>query len=278
MSKSSRQIIPDGLVNLLFTTGMLLVLVSLPMGIFLALQSYRELHYDWRWAILAGVVVTIGVALVGSLFYSLGKLIVRQRRKVEEEMARTGAGATSMKTATHRHTGPDTVSIERGAKFWFQVENIPESPGVVVRGVPEDGRWRYETQPKRSVYSPFNLLKKPDFVVADGQGQEVLRVRRSGRFPARFEMLENGQSIGKIVLRSILRNKYTIEFKDGSIWTFHMPLFTIYFSGESTVGSHVWVMVGPSKREWNLLFETGAEDKHLAFGLAFIHREWWCYS
>src|SRR5207244_4308827 len=118
-------------------------------------------------------------------------------------------------------------------------------PGVI--------RWRYETHPRRSVYSPLNLLKKPDFILSDGQGQEVLRVVRKTRFPPRFKMVESGRTVGKIALRSILRNKYSIEFDEGPRWLFRMTLFTIYFPGVSSTGNRAWVVVGPSKRQWNVL-------------------------
>ena len=29
--------------------------------------------------------------------------------------------------------------------------------------------------------------------------------------------------------------------------------------------------------QWTLLAEAGADDVRLLAGLAFIHREWWCY-
>ena len=57
-----------------------------------------------------------------------------------------------------------------------------------------------------------------------------------------------------------------------------MPLFTVYFHGESSSNSRVWVVVGPSKRQWTLLAEAGSDDERLLAALAFIHREWWCYS
>jgi len=104
----------------------------------------------------------------------------------------------------------------------------------------------------------------------------VLRVRKVGRFPPRFEMIENGVSVGTIRRRGFLRNRYTVDFPSGPSWTIHLPLFTLNFGGVSSAGGKVWILVGPPKLQWNLLFQSGAADVRLLFALAFIHREWWC--
>lgn len=184
-------------------------------------------------------------------------------------------------TATHpvqpRWAAPSDAQVQGGNQYIFDIENTPETPGVIL-GKPGITRWRYEGQPKRSVYSPLNLLRKPDFVLSDPQAQEVLRVVRETRFPPRFKIVERGQTVGSVALRSILRNKYRIRFNGGPDWLFRMTLFTVYFPGVSSAGTRVWVRVGPSKRQWNLLVEPEADSVYLLACLAFIHREWWCYS
>jgi hypothetical protein len=176
-----------------------------------------------------------------------------------------------------QQTRPDAGDIERGIQYCFQIGRETDSPGVILCK-PNVIRWQYETRPRRSPYSLMNLLKKPDFVITNPGGQEVLQVRRVKRLPPSFEMIEHNQVVAKIAMRSILRNKYRLEFKAGPIWTFCMPLFTVFFWGESTAGTKVWVRVGPSKKQWNLLAEPGVDSVHLLSGLAFIHREWWCYN
>ena len=176
-----------------------------------------------------------------------------------------------------RHARPNALDLERGAYYAFQIDIKLDAPGVIV-AKPGVICWRYETRPKRSAYSPINLFRKPEFVITNIEGQELLSIRRCTRLPPCFEMIENGQVVGKIALRSILRNKYTLQFHAGPVWTFRMPLFTLNFRGESTEGTYVWARVGPQKTQWNLLVESGADSLHLLSGLAFIHREWWCYS
>jgi len=136
-------------------------------------------------------------------------------------------GITAMNPVRLRYTAPDDTQVKRGNEYKFDIENTPETPGVILVK-PGVIRWRYESQPRRSVYSALNLLRKPDFVLSDGQGQEVLRVVRETRFPPRFKILERGRTVGKIALRSILRNKYSIEFNRGPRWLFRMTLFTVY--------------------------------------------------
>ena len=184
---------------------------------------------------------------------------------------------TTQNPAPLRYTAPDNAQVQGGNQYIFDIANTPETPGVIL-AKPGITRWRYETQPRRSAYSLFNLLRKPDFVLFDTQGQEILRIVRQTRFPPRFKMVARDQVVGKIALRSLLRNKYAIEFDGGPRWLFRMTLFTVYFPGVSSTGTRVWVVVGPSKRQWNVLVEPAADNVYLLAGLAFIHREWWCYA
>jgi hypothetical protein len=103
-------------------------------------------------------------------------------------------------------------------------------------------------------------------------------VRRRGGFATAFEMIENGARVGTIRRRPVLKNKYMLDLGSGSAWTFHLPLFTVRFGGVSSAGGKVWILVGPPKLQWNLLFQSGAADVRLLSALAFIHREWWCYA
>ena len=61
-------------------------------------------------------------------------------------------------------------------------------------------------------------------------------------------------------------------------WMFRMPLFTVFFGGESTAGELFWVEVGPSNLQWNVLFQPGTDQVPLVAGLAFLHRQRWCYG
>jgi hypothetical protein len=42
---------------------------------------------------------------------------------------------------------------------------------------------------------------------------------------------------------------------------FRMPLFTIFFFGESKEGSEIGVRVGPSERQWNILIKPGLVER-----------------
>jgi hypothetical protein len=89
-------------------------------------------------------------------------------------------------------------------------------------------------------------------------------------------VIEHEQIVGKIALRSILGNKYTIELQAGAIWTFHLPLFSSRFQGKTLAGNRIWAMEGPgSKTSWCVLLEPGADSVYLLSSLAFIHLLRW---
>jgi len=76
-------------------------------------------------------------------------------------------------------------------------------------------------------------------------------------------------------MRSMFRNKYSVSIAGVNSWTFRMRLFTIRFYGVSSAGAEIWVVVGPSKMEWNILIKAGVKERPLVAALAFIHTEWW---
>ena len=90
--------------------------------------------------------------------------------------------------------------------------------------------------------------------------------------------MDGDNVIGRIRMSSLLRNKYAIDINGVNSWTFQMPLFTVRFRGDSNTGTDIWVVVGPSKMEWNILIRPGISDRQLVAALAFIHNEWWNYS
>ncbi len=92
MSASPKPSTTDKLLGLLIITGFMLLLMALPVGIVLCLQVRYQLHSDWQWAIIHGVVMTMATAVVGGLFLCTGEFIVQrrwkaQRRAVHDEAA-----------------------------------------------------------------------------------------------------------------------------------------------------------------------------------------------
>jgi hypothetical protein len=92
-------------------------------------------------------------------------------------------------------------------------------------------------------------------------------------FPSVFNLLEDGKLIGKVRMSSVLRNRYSIELDGWKSWTFHMPLYSIYFSGQSTTGTEVWIAIGPRENQWNILLAPRLPDRTCAAILAFIHND-----
>jgi hypothetical protein len=174
--------------------------------------------------------------------------------------------------------GPDEDCVARGAKYSCQIARRGSSHSGVVLDEQGEIRWRYgvrKTPSGRRSWKPFT---KKDFVVTDAQTQQEIIFRRLSRFPPRFQILDAQGERGIVRMTSILRNKYTISLKDRQPWTFRMPLFTIKFWGGAGNSPEFWVMIGPSKMEWNILIKPGIDDQPLAAALSFIHVQWWNYS
>jgi hypothetical protein len=126
---------------------------------------------------------------------------------------------------------------------------------------------------RRFLPYPFGFFRLPDFVVYDQANLELFRVKRERKWPrARFLMVGNGAPICTIRQRSVLLNKYTLEFADGQHWTFRMPLFTVDFGGSSQAGETIRVRLW-SHNVWYVFIEPTADRPQLAAALAFIHRE-----
>ncbi len=183
---------------------------------------------------------------------------------------------TSLRHSLASLAGPTDEIIKKGRKFISQIHETVDYAGSIV-DESGDVVWRSETHPTRSPHSPANLLKKPAFIIVEPDGSEIARVSRSRRLPPTFSIRDTKGCIGTIRLQSILRNLYSVSLGSEN-WLFRMPLFRVDFGGASDLGARVWVIMGPSKKQWNILFDLGVKHREMAIAIAFIHREWWCYS
>jgi len=132
--------------------------------------------------------------------------------------------------------------------------------------------WRFKTLHKRPHY-PYGFFRLPDFVVYDKTDKEVFRIKLECKLAlSQFVMLENGLAICTINQRSILRNKFTLNFANGQKWIFRMPLFTARFGGLSETGEKIRVGVR-THNIWYVSIDASADNPQLVATLAFIHRE-----
>jgi hypothetical protein len=82
-------------------------------------------------------------------------------------------------------------------------------------------------------------------------------------------MEAHGLPICTIRQCSILLNRYTLEFNGGSSWTFHIPLFSVFYKGvcDGRVGIRVPVI---RLDTWYLTVVRGLDNPPLIAALAFI--------
>lgn len=173
---------------------------------------------------------------------------------------------------------PDKECVANGHKFLSQIDRGKDGHSGAV--LDEQGviRWRYGTRKNPFVPCLGNPFNKPDFVIADPDGRDEVVIRRASFIPPVFNIMEAGRIIGTVKMRSVFRNRYTIDIESVNSWTFRMPLFTIRFFGVSRSGPEIWVAVGPSKMEWSILIKRDAREWPLLAALAFIHVEAWNYA
>ena len=113
----------------------------------------------------------------------------------------------------------------------------------------------------------------PIFVVYDKAEKEIFRIKIERKWAlAQFAMLENGSPICIINQRSILRNKFTLNFRNGQKWVFKMPLFTVSFGGWSEAGKTIRIRIR-NHNIWCVLIDTNVDSPQLTAALAFILRE-----
>ncbi len=131
-------------------------------------------------------------------------------------------------------------------------------------------RFRSEPQPKILMYG---LVRLPEFVVYDPDGKEVVRIRRTRRFPRSiFEMRHGKELRATIVRRHPLFSSYDIRLAGGPDWRFKLPLYTIDFFGESSIGGRLLARAD-THNQWFMVVDTNHDSPYLIHALLFIHRE-----
>lgn len=178
---------------------------------------------------------------------------------------------------TRSISAPNEATVATGGKYFFvlDVENrcrtgkLWNEKGEIV--------WHYAPRRNHLGYTLGNPFKKYDFVVFDNNELPTVAIRRTSFVPSRFDILADDLVVGQIAMASPLLNRYRIDIDGLPTCDFRMPLFTVYFYGRCNDDTRVWVVVGPSKMQWNVLTESALNDVRLLAALAFIHNQWYNY-
>jgi hypothetical protein len=182
-----------------------------------------------------------------------------------------------MRRNKKRAIAPDEECIAQGTKLLCQIHRGASSRSGELRDEQGNIRGRYGRSGTVSRWGLSNPFKQPDFAIVERDARELI-IRRVSFIPAVFNIIEAERVIGTIKMISMFRNKYSISIEGVKAWTFRMPLFSILFFGESSAGAEIWVHVGPSEREWNILIKPGVNTTALVAALAFIHNERYFYG
>jgi hypothetical protein len=175
-------------------------------------------------------------------------------------------------------TAPDEESIQYGTKLICQIDRALSGHGGEVKDQAGATFWPYKSCDARPPWTIKNPLRKPDFIVVEQGTEKKVSIRRASFVSSRFHIVEAEKVIGAISVAGTFRNQYSIAIDGIDSWIFYMPLFTIRFYGNSALGTEIWVVVGPSQREWNILLKPDVVKWPLVAALAFIHHERYFYS
>jgi hypothetical protein len=173
---------------------------------------------------------------------------------------------------------PDESCLTHGAKYVCIIDRDFRNRSGKIFDEHGELRWQYDVRGNPEGRTWRNPLNKPDVVFVDADSRAELVIRRVSFIPSIFEILDGNGSIGRITLRNVLGIKYRIQIDGCAPWTFRLPLFTVRFWGDTNNGPSIWVVVGPSKMQWNVLLKPGTRHRELVVALAFIHNQWWNYS
>lgn len=177
-----------------------------------------------------------------------------------------------------RATYPDDDCIALGAKLFCKIDRRESNRKGVILDEQGAVRWRFDVRKNVTQRSWWNPFYKKEFVVTDVRSGEEVVLRRASFFPSRFLIIQARAIIGSVCRASILRNKYTINVHGGQSWVFRMPLFSVHFFGGTKESTEFWVVIGPSKMEWNVLIKPGIADQPLVAALSLIHHMAWNYG
>lgn len=173
---------------------------------------------------------------------------------------------------------PSADTIATGAKYVTLIDrDASRSDGCVYDA---DGtlRWYYTHQQKQ--HSSLLSTSFPGTTTGfyDKLDNLVGRVLRSSLLPIRFQLSVADSSVGSIHLQSVLLNRYAITIGGHNHYTVHMPLFRLQFYVLHKETTAAWIMVGPGKRQWNILLSPSVADEPLVLALAFVHLRWYNFS
>jgi hypothetical protein len=171
---------------------------------------------------------------------------------------------------------PDAKAIEAGGKYSSFIER---RTGGCRGGVNDEHGTNLFGFGYRSLHGkiepPLFLSEKEFYFGNAGAKEKPFTIHRTSRFPSVFLISENGLPIGRIHSTGWLRNRYAIRLDGADEVRFHIPRFTTGFYGESGGSTSIWVIVGPSKMEWNILTGPSLQQPPLIAAIAFLHLHWW---
>ena len=119
---------------------------------------------------------------------------------------------------SHKDEEPDFFCLRNRA---FGTGEILDSSGKIV--------WQY-SPPQSARNLGISFFKRPDFLLVDSAGKELLRITQTKRFPLRtFAMTAGDSPLARIEERSALTTHYVAQFVGGDQWTLRKPLFSVNF-------------------------------------------------
>ena len=91
----------------------------------------------------------------------------------------------------------------------------------------------------------------------------------------KYALYQDSIIVWTLCVRSIFRNRHTLELAKNTTWNVRTPFFSTHFEGDAQDGSRVLGRVGQRVSEWLRLVHPDRDSEPFLAALAFMHRQWY---
>jgi hypothetical protein len=92
MNASPKLTVSEKRLNLMYITGLMLLIGALPAGLGVAFAAHHDSRDDWHSALILGGVMAIATAIVGGALHGVSRFILNRRLKQKRQAQKDAGG------------------------------------------------------------------------------------------------------------------------------------------------------------------------------------------